>query len=83
MKHEGWEIAYIASGMGNASIITGRLEAEGIPTRLEYEAAGRIYAITIDGLGEIRILVPSEYIEKAREILSIAYNEEEIPWNEK
>ena len=53
-----WEAVATASGMTQANIISGRLESEGIPTKLHYEAAGAIYAITIDGLGEVRILVP-------------------------
>ena len=42
-------------GMTRAKIISGRLESEGISTKLHYEAAGAIDAITIDGLGEVRI----------------------------
>jgi hypothetical protein len=52
-----------------AHIIKGRLESEGIPTFLNYESAGLVYGITIDGLGEVRIMVPTEFIEKARDIL--------------
>ena len=55
MEAEDWGVVTAASGLTNARIITGRLETEGIPTRLRYEAAGAIYAITIDGLGEVKI----------------------------
>jgi hypothetical protein len=75
-----WEAVGTASGMTQANIITGRLESEGIPTKLHYEAAGAIYAITIDGLGEVRILVPAADWERAREILSRSYDEGELPW---
>ncbi|MBA4423507.1 MAG: hypothetical protein C0390_10505 [Syntrophus sp. (in: bacteria)] len=76
-----WEAVAAASGMTQANIITGRLESEGIPTKLQYEAAGAIYAITIDGLGEVRILVPAADWERAREVLSHSYDDGELPWD--
>ena len=75
-----WESVATASGMAQANIIVGRLESEGISTKLHYEAAGAIYAITIDGLGEVRILVPVVDWERAKEILSRSYNEGDLPW---
>ncbi len=83
MKEEDWKVVHIASGMTNANIVVGRLETEGIPTRLKYEAAGTIYAVTVDGLGEVRVMVPSNCLEKAREVLSISYMDEDINWEEK
>jgi len=83
MKEEEWRVVHIASGMTNANIIVGRLETEGIPTRLKYEAAGTIYAVTIDGLGEVRVMVPSNCLEKALKVLSISYTDEDINWEEK
>jgi len=52
-----------------AQIIKGRLESEGIPVLLSYESAGLVYGITIDGLGEVKIMVPKHLAEEAREIL--------------
>jgi hypothetical protein len=75
-----WEVVATASGMTQANIITGRLASDGIRTRLDYEAAGPIYAITIDGLGEVRILVPVADWERAKEILSRSYDDSELPW---
>ena len=54
-----------------AQIIKGRLESEGIPVLLSYESAGLIYGLTIDGLGEVKIMVPRHLAEEAREILGI------------
>jgi hypothetical protein len=76
----GWIQISAVSGMATAKIITGRLEAEDIPTRLSYEAAGAIYAITVDGLGEVRILVPAPEEERARAILSQTYEDGELAW---
>ena len=81
MDEETWEIAYTASGITNANIVVGRLETEGIPTRLKYEAVGAIYAITIDGLGEVDVLVPATYLEKAREVLSRTYDDQDMEWD--
>jgi hypothetical protein len=54
-----------------AQIIKGRLESEGIPVLLSYESAGLIYGITIDGLGEVKVMVPERLAEEAKEILEI------------
>ena len=68
--------------MTQAKIITGRLETEGVQTRLKYEAAGTIYAITIDGLGEVKILVPSEDVDRAVAILNQSYEEQDLDWQD-
>jgi hypothetical protein len=78
-----WEAVATASGMTQANIVAGRLRSEGIPTQLHYEAAGTIYAITIDGLGEVRILVPVADWQRAKEILSLSYEDGELPWEGK
>ena len=82
MADDPWRIVYTASGMVQATIITGRLETEGIPTRLKYEAAGAIYAITVDGLGEVKILVPAMDFARAGDILAQFYDEKDLDWEE-
>ena len=52
-----------------ANVLKSHLESEGIPVLLKYEAAGRIYGLTVDGIGEVRILVPREYAEEAKSII--------------
>jgi len=54
-----------------AHIIKGRLESEGIPALLSYESAGLVYGITVDGLGEVKVMVPESLAEQAREILAV------------
>jgi hypothetical protein len=80
MDDEKWEIACTASGITHANIILGRLETEGIPVRLKYESAVVVYPVTIDGLGEVEVLVPERHLERARQILSQSYDEEELDW---
>jgi hypothetical protein len=54
-----------------AQIMKGRLESEGIPVLLSYESAGLVYGLTVDGLGEVKIMVPKHLAEEAREILGV------------
>ncbi len=61
---------YIATQM-EAQIIKGRLESEGIPVLLNYESAGLVYGIMVDGLGEVKVMVPKRLAEEAREILGV------------
>jgi YD repeat-containing protein len=72
---EAWPVVMTASGMVNAKIITGRLEAEGIVTRLKYDIAGSLYAVTVDGLGAVDILVSAGDLARAREILAASYED--------
>jgi hypothetical protein len=54
-----------------AHIIKGRLESEGIPVLLRYESAGLVYGITVDGLGQVKVMVPRHLVEEAKEILGL------------
>ena len=53
-----------------AHIIKGRLESEGIPVKIEAESIGRMYGLTLDGLGGAKIFVPSNLKEKAQRLLA-------------
>lgn len=55
-----------------AQIIKGRLESEGIPVLLSYESAGLVYGLTVDGIGEVRVMVPESLEKEARAILDAA-----------
>ena len=60
---------YKACGQPEAEIVKGRLNVENIPAVLKYESLGNVYGLTIDGLGQVEVLVPLKYAEQAREIL--------------
>ncbi|NIN69454.1 MAG: hypothetical protein GTO63_33175 [Anaerolineae bacterium] len=62
------EKVYTASGQLQAYVIKGKLESEGIPALLQYES--EIFGFTVDGMGQVRILVPEHLAEKAKEILA-------------
>ena len=79
-ENKNWERLTVVPGMVKADILRGRLKTEGIPVWLAYESAGRIYALTLDGLGEVEIRVPSDCLQRAREVLADSYSDEDIPW---
>ena len=72
LQREGLEVIYQAQGMLEAEAVKGRLETSGIPAALDYESIGRTFGLTIDGLGEVRILVSIERAAEARELLRIS-----------
>jgi hypothetical protein len=67
---EELEKVYTASGQIQAHVIKGRLESEGIPVLLRYDSGSTVFALTVDGLGEVEILVPRTEAARARQILS-------------
>ena len=74
-EESGLTTVYIANGQPEAEIVKGRLENEGIPAVLRYESAGIVYGLTINGLGQVEVQVPSSLAQHAREILAIEGNE--------
>lgn len=61
------EVVY---GELKAGVLKAHLESEGIRVFIEYESLSRVTPFTIDGLGEIKIKVPNEFTEEARQILN-------------
>jgi len=57
---QGWHVA---------QIYKSKLEAAGLPVLLKYEALGLVYGITVDGLGQVRVMVPEEYAAEAEALL--------------
>lgn len=70
------DLAVVCTVQGElpASIMKAHLESEGIPVLLEYESAGRVFGLTVDGLGEVRVLVPRELFEEAKRIIAPSEN---------
>lgn len=64
-----WAQVYKAANIIDASLLKGRLESEEIPVLLKYEVAGQLYGITVNGLSEVRVLVPKELEHEANEVL--------------
>jgi hypothetical protein len=59
----------VCSGLLLGELYKSKLEAAGIPVLLKYESAGPVFGITVDGLGEVRVLVPEEYSQEAISLL--------------
>ncbi len=53
-----------------AQIVKGHLDCEGIPALLQYEAAGLVYGVTVNGLGETRVMVPEGMAADAEAIIA-------------
>jgi hypothetical protein len=54
-----------------AELVKSRLESEDIPAILQYESAGLVFGITVDGLGEARVMVPEHLAQVARDVLGM------------
>jgi hypothetical protein len=65
----GLTVVHVTWGLLKAQVIKTRLEQEGIPVLLKYESIGPIIGIIVDGLAEVRILVPKRYVGKARTLI--------------
>lgn len=58
------------AGTMEAEIVKSKLENFQIPVHLQFESAGHIFGITMDGLGKVKIMVPKELLREARKILA-------------
>ena len=63
-------MVYRAFGQLEAQVIKTKLESAGIPVLLSYESAGLVLGLTVDGLGEVRVMVPARWADVARQLLS-------------
>ena len=55
-------------GAVNAEPALAALRANGIPAAVVGEVAGRVYGLTLDGLGSVGIVVPREFEQQARDL---------------
>jgi hypothetical protein len=60
----------VIDGLMEAEIIKSKLDNFEIPCMLKFEAVGRLLGITSDGLGKVQVMVPPDFLEKAKEILN-------------
>jgi len=68
-KRKEFVVVHVAQGELEANVMKSHLECEGIPVVLQFESVGRVFGLTVDGLGEIKILVPPELAEEAKKII--------------
>lgn len=61
---------YTTQGHLRANVIKSKLEAAGIPALLSYDSASLVFGLTVDGIGEVRVMVPEQYAAEARRIVA-------------
>ena len=72
MPEEQWIVVTTLQGSFEEDQILAYLEANGIPARSRGEALRRTHSMTMDGLGRVEILVPSDVADDARDLLEKA-----------
>ena len=75
MKNKDFVTVEVVYGEIKANVLKAHLESEGIPVYLQYESLGRVTGIVIDGLGKIKIKVPAECVEEAKQVLEQVHGE--------
>lgn len=65
----------VIDGLMEAEIIRAKLESFDIPCMLKFESMGRLMAISMDGLGKVRVMVPPDRLEEARELMAAETND--------
>ncbi len=64
-----FEEAYKAWGSAEAEVIKSFLQSQGIPCLLKGLVVQSVHPFTMDGLGEIKILVPKKDLEVVKKLL--------------
>jgi Putative prokaryotic signal transducing protein len=63
---------FVANGQLHAQQVRSFLEAEGVETVLRGESLSKTHGLTLDGLGEVEILVDAADEQRARALLDSA-----------
>jgi hypothetical protein len=71
MDHE-WIVVYTAQGELEETQVRSFLAAHNISTTTRGEALRKTHGLTLDGLGEVEILVAPEHADEARSLLEEA-----------
>lgn len=70
-------VVWEAANLMEAHVVKGRLESEGIPAIIRGEALAAIYGLTAGNLAVAKVLVPAPLADKATEILTHVWEDEE------
>ncbi len=63
------EVVYIANGMLEAESVRIMLESFEIPAFVNQESAGTVYGLSVGPLGEVEVVVPTQFITAARQVI--------------
>ena len=69
MNHQ-WIVVHTAQGEPEETQVRSFLEAHGISTSTRGEALRKTHGLTLDGLGQVEILVAPEHAADARALLN-------------
>ena len=72
-----WVTVHKTNGITDAEILKNMLESFCIPARVSYESAGKIYGLTMDGMGVAALLVPENRAREAQDILAEHFTPED------
>src|SRR3990170_4841060 len=73
MSERTWVVVDEIEGGLQAEIMRGFLEAQDIPVWLNQEGAGKAIGLTLPLLGLVQVLVPSDKVQQAHEIIEAYY----------
>ena len=65
-------VVFTAQGQHEETQVRTFLEAQGIPTVTHGEALRKTHGLTLDGLGQVEIIVGAEHAAEARRLLESA-----------
>lgn len=71
VERGGWEVAKVVESSEEATLVVGFLESNGIPAALESLHVDEL-PVNVGALGEIRIEVPPDRLDEARQLLAQA-----------
>jgi len=60
---------YQARGEMEAQVIKGLLESYGVPCFLKSTAAPSVHTFTVNGMGEVKVMVRASMAEKAKRLI--------------
>lgn len=64
----------VLEGMVEAEIVKTKLESQNIPCYIKFESVGRLFGITMNGLGQVRVMVPESFYSQAKALIDIKEN---------
>ena len=66
----GLRTVFTSQGHMAAQVAKSKLECAGIPAILSYDTTSLLFGLTVDGLGEVRVMVPEACAEEAGRVLA-------------
>lgn len=69
MDEKTWVLLRVVNDEWEAHLLQGLLQGQGIPCRLHSMRVPQ-YPLTVDGLGEIHLLVPEEALMESKKVLA-------------